>query len=187
MTCIVGIVENGRVWIGGDSAGVAGNHCEIQKDPKVFRRGPFLMGYTDSFRMGQLLRYDLELPALPTGRRDLHEWMVSDLVPAIRELFRVGGFMTKEKDREQGGFFLIGGFGRLFEIDRNYAVCEPIHLFTATGCGYTYALGSMHTTKGCGAYVARVRIKQALAAAVEFSTGVRGPFTIRSVGKKVGR
>jgi len=54
MTCIAGFVNKNEVWIGGDSAGVAGYNLRIRKDTKVFKvNGRFLIGYTNSFRMGQ--------------------------------------------------------------------------------------------------------------------------------------
>jgi hypothetical protein len=36
MTCIVGLVDKGDVYIGGDSAGVAGLSLSIRADEKVF-------------------------------------------------------------------------------------------------------------------------------------------------------
>ena len=61
MTCIVGLVHEGVVYIGGDSAGVAGLSLVVRAD-EMFRNGDFLMGFTTSFRMGQLLRYKLYPP-----------------------------------------------------------------------------------------------------------------------------
>lgn len=53
MTCIVGYVTPAReVVMGADSAGVAGYDLRIRRDVKVFHAGPFLIGYTSSFRMG---------------------------------------------------------------------------------------------------------------------------------------
>jgi hypothetical protein len=51
MTCIVGLVDGGRVWLGGDSAGVSGWDLTVRADRKVFRNGPYVMGFTTSFRM----------------------------------------------------------------------------------------------------------------------------------------
>lgn len=52
MTCIVGIVDNGKVYMGADSLGVGGLSKRVRKDPKLFRVGEFVFGYTSSFRMG---------------------------------------------------------------------------------------------------------------------------------------
>lgn len=55
MTCIVGLVENNKVYIGGDSAGVAGLSLMKRADEKVFKKDEFIFGFTSSFRMGQLI------------------------------------------------------------------------------------------------------------------------------------
>jgi len=62
MTCIVGLVENGKVYIGGDSAGVAGLDITTRKDEKVFQKENMIFGFTSSFRMGQILRYSFKNP-----------------------------------------------------------------------------------------------------------------------------
>ena len=67
MTCIVGLVHEGTVFIGGDSAGVAGLSLVVRADEKVFRNGDFLMDFTTSFRMGQLLRYNPDSPPKIVG------------------------------------------------------------------------------------------------------------------------
>jgi hypothetical protein len=55
MTCIVGLRQGGKVFIGGDSAGISGWDVTVRADPKVFLSGPYAMGFTSSFRLGQLL------------------------------------------------------------------------------------------------------------------------------------
>src|SRR3990167_2011982 len=43
MTCIVGIAEAGKVWIGGDSAGGDSRYGPVlRSDRKVFRNGAFI-------------------------------------------------------------------------------------------------------------------------------------------------
>ena len=50
MTCIVGVAHKGAVYIGGDSAAVAGWALTCRADHKVFKNGDFVMGFTTSFR-----------------------------------------------------------------------------------------------------------------------------------------
>ena len=45
MTCIIGLVENSKVYIGGDSAGVAGYGLSVRADEKVFKKGDFIFGF----------------------------------------------------------------------------------------------------------------------------------------------
>ena len=48
MTCIVGIAHNGKVTIGGDSAGTNNwSQQTIRRDPKVFPLGEFIFGCTE--------------------------------------------------------------------------------------------------------------------------------------------
>lgn len=46
MTCIVGIEHGGRVHLGADSAGSTGWTLTVRADEKVFKVGPFVMGFT---------------------------------------------------------------------------------------------------------------------------------------------
>lgn len=41
MTCIVGLVNKGKVFIGADSLGSDGFTQQVRKEPKVFRNGDF--------------------------------------------------------------------------------------------------------------------------------------------------
>lgn len=175
MTCIVGLVDNGAVWMGGDSAGASGWSMTVRSDTKVFRTGPYLMGFTSSFRMGQLLRWSLKTSA-PSG--DLERFMATTFVDAVRQCLKDGGWATREKDQESGGTFLVGVAGHLFAIHDDYQVEEAADPFNAVGCGADVALGCMY---GSTLVAPSQRLKLALTAAERFSAGVRGPFTIRHI------
>ena len=172
MTCIVGLVHNGDVYIGGDSAGVAGLSITIRSDEKVFGNGPFIMGFTTSFRMGQLLRYKLSPPAQTVHQGDM-EYMVTSFIDACRTCFSQNGF--GDKDASVGGNFLVGYHGKLYNIEGDYQVGVPKASFDAVGCGSDLALGAMFATEGLPP---EKRINAALAAASTFSAGVAPPFTI---------
>jgi ATP-dependent protease HslVU (ClpYQ) peptidase subunit len=174
MTCIVGLRHGGKVYVGGDSAGVSGWDVTVRVDPKAFVSGPYAMGFTTSFRLGQLLQFRLKLPEPPRGPKRLYPFMVREFVEATRECLKTGGVATREKEAEQGGTFLVGVRGRIFIVESDYQVVEPAAPFAAIGSGAPYALGSLATSKGDP--VARVR--QALAVAERFCAGVRGPFRI---------
>src|SRR4051812_42965869 len=111
MTAIVGLVHDGTVHIGGDSAGGGGYSLTIRADAKVFTNGPYVMGFTSSFRMGQLLHHALKPPE-PDG--DLEAFMTTTFIDAVRECLKTGGWAAKENEREEGGVFLVGVHGRLF-------------------------------------------------------------------------
>ncbi|MGH2481035.1 MAG: hypothetical protein ACRDHW_15375, partial [Ktedonobacteraceae bacterium] len=148
MTCIVGLVEDGKVYIAGDSAGIAGWSLTLRKDAKVFRNGAFLIGGTGSFRMLQLLRYAFAPPAFPvwSGENTLEKYMATTFVNALRDCFKAGGFAQKTSEQESGGHFLVGVRGRLFLIDADYQVGESLAGYDACGCGSDVALGALFAT-----------------------------------------
>jgi ATP-dependent protease HslVU (ClpYQ) peptidase subunit len=177
MTCIVGLIDGNRVWMGGDSAGVSGLNITVRSDPKVFHNGEFLIGFTSSFRMGQLLAFSLKPPARPEGK-DVFPYMVTDFVDAVRSCLKEGGYAQKSNDAEQGGSFLVGYQGRLFSIQSDYQVAETTRGYHAIGCGSDYALGSIATSVG---QPPEQRVRTALECAELFNAGVRAPFLIDSI------
>lgn len=178
MTCIAGVVDSsGNVFIGGDSAGVGGLDLDIRADMKVFRNGPFLFGFTTSFRMGQLLRWSFVPPERP-GIMDPEQFMCTTFIDAVRKCLQTGGFATKKEDAELGGTFIVGYQGRLFTIHEDYQVAETLCGYTACGCGESYAKGSLHSTQYNADLGGYERVRRALEAAEAHSAGVRGPFHI---------
>lgn len=181
MTCIVGLVDGKEVWMGGDSAGVAGLDISLRADPKVFHNGNFLVGFTSSFRMGQLLRFRLAPPPRRPDQ-DLYHYMVCDFVEAVRLCLREGGFAHRSNDVETGGFFLVATEGRLFSIQDDYQVSEFSRGYHAIGCGAAYALGSLYSSRDLPA---ETRVRRALETAEHFSGGVRAPFLVETIGSAV--
>lgn len=175
MTCIVGLEDKGNVYIGGDSAGVSGLSIAIRADEKVFTNGPFLMGFTSSFRMGQLLRYKLTIPK-QTHDQDDYEYMVTDFIDAIRKCFADNGFGTMaDKSSNKGGTFLVGYNGTLYVIYDDFQVGADACGYNSVGCGSDIAVGSLHSTAGKNP---ETRVKMALEAATFHSAGVAAPFLI---------
>lgn len=177
MTCVVGLVQDGLVHLGADSAGVAGLSLTVRSDEKVFSNGEFVFGFTSSFRMGQLLRYSLVPPA-PTS--ELPRFMATTFIDAVRTCLKDGGYATKTSEQEWGGNFLVGVRGTLFEVGCDYQVGEPVEGFAAVGCGFNIALGALYATKRMAV---RRRLETALEASERFSAGVRGPFSYVSTKK----
>ncbi len=172
MTCIVGIAHEGKVILGADSAGVGGLDKRIRRDRKVFKNGDLIFGFTSSFRMGQLLQYELSPPPLVEGQEP-YAYAVKALAPAIRATLRNGGWASTVNGREEGGVFLVGFRGRLFRIDSDFQVGEGAEAFEAVGCGENYAMGAMHALHGADPMT---RLQAGLDAAAAFSAGVSGPF-----------
>ena len=174
MTCVAGIALDGKVTMGADSAGGGGNGWGIRAVavPKAFRKGPMLMGYTTSFRMGQLLRHKLVLPEQES--EDDLQYMVVRFVEAVRECLKAGGYSEIDNNREEGGVFLVGYKGVLYRVGDDFQVTPYKDGLAACGCGVSYALAAMHVLGG----TPRERVQRALETAAYFSGGVLGPFIV---------
>ena len=176
MTCIVGLLDKGDVWMGADSAGSSAYTICDRRDTKLFRNGPFLMGFTTSFRMGQLLHYSFKTPDHPARMSD-EKYMCTKFIDAARKCFKRGGYAKKKDEHESGGTFLVGYKGRIFQVESDYQVGIARGGFDAVGCGGELALGSLFTTRNAKMRPA-ARLRLALQAAAKFSKRVRGPFRI---------
>ena len=181
MTCIVGIEHETGVYIGGDSAGIAGWELTVRADPKVFRVGEFVYGIAGSFRMGNLLRYAFLPPPPPKKRKHLDAYMVTAFVDTLRAVVEAGGTREKKNEVESlhNSSFLVAVRGRLFEIDSDFQVGRPASGYAAIGCGSSVALGALHAlVVGVGLTHPTDCVAAALRAAEAHNIGVRGPFII---------
>lgn len=178
MTCIVGLEHEGKVYIGGDSAGVNGWTMMVRADEKVFTNGPFVMGFTSSFRMGQLLRFALHVPSRAEDQADDYEFMCTTFIEAVRKCLKDGGFAKVENGVDSAGVFLVGYRGRLYYVDVDFQVGRAASGYSACGCGDEIALGALAVTSGAFALDPEQRVRRALEAAQAHSAGVRGPFHI---------
>lgn len=182
MTCIVGLVDKGNVYIGGDSAGVAGLSISIRDDEKVFTNGPFIIGFTTSFRMGQLLRYKFDPPKQTVGTDDV-KYMTTDFIDAVRKCFAENGFGSMNPGSDNnGGQFMVGYNGKLYVVHSDFQLGIPNAGYDSLGCGYDLALGAMYATSKT-TKKPEDRVKLSLEAAAKFSGGVAPPFKILKLAK----
>jgi len=182
MTCIVGLIDNDTTYIGVDSLGSDGWTKTIRKDKKVFKlkdNPNAIIGYTTSFRMGQLLMYANNL--IETDKQNNpnidHEYLVTKFIPNVIELFQKGKFSKNDKGEVEGGFFLLGYKSKLYKIESDFQVSESTDNYDATGCGESFALGSLKTTENMNLSSIK-RIHLALQAATKFSVAVAPPYYI---------
>lgn len=182
MTCIVGTVSKGKVWIGGDSCASDGSEKVARKDPKVFELGNMVIGYAGSFRFGQLLRYKFAPPGKKDDQED-YEYLVTDWLDALRHTCKEGG-LTKVEDNEEtlpDSSAIIGYNGRLFVLDSDLNLGEPVTNFYAIGAGSAVAFGALNASWVLSKKMQpRRRLTLALESASMFAVGVEPPFVIIS-------
>ena len=183
MTCIVATRERGSVTIGADSLGASGYDYEIRKDPKVGCVGPYIFGYSGSFRIGQVLLYDFDPPepAYKTASY-LYPFMVTEFVGKLRETLKCAGVMEIKDSVEEmeSADFCVGIHGQIFYVQSDLQVGWPSQAYAAIGCGAPYALGAMHLAYKHLGKRGETLLWSGLEAAEAFSAAVRSPFVFES-------
>lgn len=176
MTCIVGVQHEGKVFIGGDSAGTGGSFQMERADEKVFVKGDFAYGFCGSYRTGQLLRHSLSPPPYDP-RTDADRYLAGAFVDAVRSALRDGGALHQQYNVDRlDGPFLIGWRGRLYSVEEDFQVGRLADPYAATGSGRRVAMGALHVL---GAEPRpQQRIKRALEAAARYDAYVAPPFVV---------
>ena len=181
-TCIVGLESDGNVYIGGDSAGVAGYARSVRVDEKVFIKGRMIFGFTSSFRMGQILRYSFDPPEQTIKQED-YAYLCGSWVDALVKCLKDKGYAKVNNNEVTGGIFLLGFNGALYRVESDFQVGRRTDSYDACGCGEQFALGALAVLeeKHIGP---EEKVRRALEIAERFSAGVKGPFVIEKLGKE---
>ena len=147
MTIITGFTDGKNTWLAGDRIGASeyGDNS-LQVRPKVFTKDiphckqKIAIGYTTSFRMGQLLEFKYTPPVF---EGDIDKYIFSKVTSSIMNFLHENKFASESDNVRRGGNFLIGFMGRLFEMQNDFSVLENTRGYAAVGCGFAYALGAM--------------------------------------------
>lgn len=174
MTVIAGLVQDGEVYLAGDSALSSDGQIVVAKRGKIFRCGELLLGNSGSVRIPQLMEQSFELPPVT---EPLERYLVVDFVAALKKLLKDDE--QKADDLLQGSAFLIGVRGRLFILCSDFQISEPDAGYDAIGAAEDVALGSLHTTQSL-CLSAHQRLALALEAAYAHNGTIRQPFTFLS-------
>ena len=181
MTCIVGIIDNEKIWMGCDTQVSSGSR-KSRTDTKIIRHNDLLLGFSGNARELQLMRFGLEIPEQGEAEED-YEYIAATLTPAIQNRLKDAGAAEIDNNVVSARMsILIGYRKRLYTVSWNFA---PLRIesqdYHAIGSGMYYALGSLFSTKDRGLNT-ESRIRLALETAEEFDRGVSGPFVVESLG-----
>jgi len=181
VTCIVGIVEEDKVFMGGDSCASDEWSWSEAKNPKVFINGPFLIGGCGSFRMIDLLHYTLEVE---NQHQDLSDdrFMRTVFIESARLCLREGGILESEGT---GGDFLVGYNNNLYYVQSDFAVLDCPEWGMSVGSGSYAARGSLasaqHLRNHGYDFDAEQRIVMALESAEMTTQTVRNPWVLLNI------
>lgn len=179
MTCIVGYKEDGKVYIGGDSASNAGGNLKIRKQSKVVNKGGILFGFSGSFRVAQLIEYSFNIPKQKEGLSDFEYLCTAFSNGLLRCLIDSKYGLNSENEMECNAF-LIGYNSNIYTVYSDFQIAEHIYDYSAVGQGEEYALGALNILHGME-LDPEEKVEKALESAAYFSSTVQGPFNIISI------
>lgn len=147
MTCCIGYKTDKALYFIADTAGTDEDHVqEIRKDPKVFIRDNILFGTAGSFRMRDVLMYNLKIPSLTkSDKSNVDLYVKKKLISAIRNIFIDEGvcIKTDESDQTCPGEILIGVQNKIYKVESDFQVGETAFSYNAIGSGSREALGAL--------------------------------------------
>ena len=179
MTCIVGLVDGKKVWLGGDRAATDGGlNRTLLKEPKIFAKGDIGFGVCGLPKVMDALKHGIELPKQAGG--DDKTFLVTEVVPAIREGLKKFDAAGPDNSPFGGtgeicfeGAMLVAYRGRLYNLQGNFQLVEGEEKFNSVGSGSRLALGSFDSTRKV--WSAKKRVLQALEASTK-NAGCAPPF-----------
>jgi len=177
MTCIAAISENNTIYMGADSAGVGSYYTySIRSDKKIFIKNSFIFGFTSSYRMGQLLKYSLNIPEKPSELSQ--EIFIHTLfIESIRKCLKDNGYSEIKDNTEKGGTFIFGYNGLIYKVESDFQINETTDSFACCGCGRDWADAVLYITQEKN-IKPKERIKQALETSEHFCCAIKKPFEI---------
>ena len=166
MTCIAGIMKDGKVYLAGERGASESNYIVPIDKPKIWKNGPYIFGYAGTFD-SQIVQYNF-IPPTPEGNVD--KFMHTKFLKSLKSFYNewdIGG-----KDSEVS--LIIGIKGKLYEHDaEGVTIISYDRDYLAIGSGADYALGSLHATRNHKD--PKRRLALALDAACILSTSCIGP------------
>lgn len=144
MTCVVGIRIPGEgAVLGADSLGGSSTSWNDIASPKLYQPRLWLaLGFTTSWRYGQVLGHELTTALPPDGvcekqidQQGVLHWAVRTLVPTMREVLKAAGYATRENEHETAGTCVVAIRDHVMRVQDDYAVVEPRSGVVACGSG----------------------------------------------------
>lgn len=187
MTVIVGIETPNGVVIGGDRQRTGGTRAIIADHAKVELWAPWLgFGNSGSPRFSDVIRYAVKPEWLTAERtqaaiKDPRKWLITELVPRLREATKEAGTLHREHETEDTySSTLIGIRGQLYHCSADWQIFRRQEHYDAVGCGQGYALGHLHAWAGTHPLTAEA-VSAAIATACHFDSACGGPVDLITV------
>jgi ATP-dependent protease HslVU (ClpYQ) peptidase subunit len=177
VTCIIALKDELGIVIGSDARVTSGQHYYSLSQPKYFTKGDVTIAVSGYGWHSTVLKLNLAIPAhLP--EISIEEFICTVLVKAIRQCLSDAGAYKATTELDDASPLLIVYREHVFLGTTRNMHTEFFREFYSIGSGAPFANGSLYSTVGTPS---EDRVRMALAAAAEFTTGVGGPFFVERI------
>jgi len=184
MTCVVALVTNGKIILGGDSFCGDDSILDICRSPKVYKIGPIGVGLCGNVRSEQILEKTLKYH-IPRRQKITHNWLVNNLTESVRKAMKKYGCLY-DKDgvhEMKESAYILTFKDRIYHFDEDFGLWDSARPYTAIGAGRSIAFGALAQSIKLGLHNENPEkvVLDALEIASEWSPWVCGPHTVIEV------
>jgi ATP-dependent protease HslVU (ClpYQ) peptidase subunit len=174
MTCIAVVRHEDKVYMAGDRGASDDGTILALEAPKVWKIGPYLIGYAGSMD-GERIRYNFK--PTPPNIKDTDKFMQTRFVKELKEFYNEF-WVDTSKDGDLG--LIICVRGQIYEhSSADMSLSKYTLPYLAMGSGAEYAYGVLYATDK--QKNARNRVMQAVNAAIKFNPSCMGPVDVVSL------
>jgi ATP-dependent protease HslVU (ClpYQ) peptidase subunit len=144
MTTIIGIQKDDHCIIAADSRTTAGDRPYSHPTvTKITKRGRWLIAGAGDVQPCDVIQHIWKPPALPTTKRDLYSFMITEVTPSLRDCIKSSGYMPEKEDANAGFEFLLAINGTIYQVDDSYSVYLRDDGLYGIGSGSAWAIGAL--------------------------------------------
>ena len=181
MTIIAAFEDRDKYWIASDSIGSAYD-CKQDYGSKLIRKNNYIVGFSASYRIADLIRETEVLPKQVKTINDIRDF---------RDLLQQTVIDSGGSDKPNGdsnilihpvSILIISEIG-IHEIQEDYALLIPKSKYSAVGSGWAYAMGSLYTSKK-QKLDGKIAVQVAVRAAMQHEPSCGGNIYTASINKR---
>lgn len=177
MTCCGFYINKKNVYAFSDGAAYNGVTKQYVINPKFFKVGELWFAYTSSFRMADILQYQLDLPKKFPNDSDV-EYIKKNVMERIRLVLKDNGFTSINNNKETAGTFLIYYKNKVYTIFDDLQCNLLKKDIYAVGCGEECMTASFLASDKKNIIET---LKKCLFITSKISFGVEPPFFIKKI------
>lgn len=186
MTAILGLYEEGKLWLIGDSyTGSASHDCkDLCSSPKVYKHMDFIVGLCGSPKHELIFEEIFKKETKKKSFVASEDWIKFKLPKLIKAACLKARVIVKDTEGEEvmgESSFLIGYQKKFYYLDSDFSIWATQKTTVGIGVAAPYALGALTALEENTKYSAEEKLRKAMTIAAELSHYVSKPYEIVSI------